>query len=84
MVPTARGEEAAVGTEGGLEDDVLMTAESGSRLVRPRIQEPHLLLIRSQDGQPTAIGAVRQGHAFGREERLAGRNVPHGQAMLVN
>ncbi len=79
VIPTARGEPAAVGTEGGPDDAVLVTAESGNRLVRPRIQEQDRLLIRGHDGQPTAVGTVRQRRAFGREERLAGRNVAHVQ-----
>src|SRR5262249_20672082 len=83
VVPTARGEAAAVGTEGGLEDGVLVTAEAGGSLVRPRIQEQYRFLIRSQGGQPTAVGAVRQGRAFGREQRVAGRDVVHGQATYA-
>jgi hypothetical protein len=67
-VLTARGEAAAVWAESGLEDDVLVTDESGGSLVRTRIQEQHGLVILGPDRQPTAVGAVRQGSAFGREE----------------
>jgi hypothetical protein len=65
VISTACGEAAAVGAERGLENGLLVTAESGGRLVRPRIQEQHGLLIRSQGGQPPAVRAVGQGPAFG-------------------
>src|SRR5262249_56541916 len=83
VVLTRRGEEATVGTEGGRTDRLPMAAEPGDRRMRLRIQQEDGLLIRIPDSQPTAVRAIGQGPAFGREQPLPGRPVVNPQLMLL-
>src|SRR5262249_59154782 len=83
VVQTARREAAAVGTEGGRMDVLVVAPEAGDPLMRLRIQEDHgVLVLRPDDGQPAAVRAVSQGPACGREQPLAGPQVADAELRL--
>src|SRR5262249_48313225 len=82
-VLAARGEEAAVAAEGGREDLLLVALKTSGRLMGPRIQDEHGLVIRIQAGQPAAVRAIGQDTAFGREQLLAGGHVADAQVILL-